>query len=60
VSDAAETVHVHPSSSLSSALAPCVVFAELVLTSRLYMRNVSAVERAWLTELVPQFFSTVA
>ena len=34
-----------------------VVFHELVLTSKQYMRTVSAADAAWLRELAPHFFS---
>ena len=51
-----QTVHVHPGSGLAKA-APCwVVYHELVLTTKEYMREVMAIEPKWLTELAPRFF----
>ena len=34
-----------------------VVFHELVLTSKQFMRTVSATDAAWLREVAPHFFS---
>lgn len=36
---------------------PCVVFNEVVLTSKPYAHVVTAIEPTWLSELVPQFFA---
>lgn len=49
-------VSLHPSSVLfsSSELPGCVVFSELVHTSRSYMRNVSAIETEWAIDIHPQ------
>jgi len=59
-----QRLHLHPSSSLTGSghvrqrsRPPCVVFNELVRTTRQYGRCVSAVEPAWLLELAPQFFA---
>jgi len=41
-------VYVHPSSVLFRKKPPCVLFSELILTNKLYMRDVTAVEREWL------------
>lgn len=56
-----QPVHIHPSSVLfsmvsSRKLPEFVVYAELLITSKQYMRNVSVVEGAWLTELFPSHF----
>lgn len=58
-----QPVHIHPSSVLfsmvnSRKLPEFVVYAELLITSKQYMRNVSVVEGAWLTELFPSRFKT--
>lgn len=58
-----QPVHIHPSSVLfsmvnSRKLPEYVVYAELLITSKQYMRNVSVVEGAWLTELFPSHFKS--
>ena len=52
---------IHPTSVLfgRSPLPECVVFNELVVTSRQYMRAVSACELAWLPDLAPQCYKRV-
>ncbi|RYG69939.1 hypothetical protein EON64_01445 [archaeon] len=56
-----QPVHIHPSSVLfqlsSKQLPQCVVYAELLTTTKQYMRNVSVVEASWLAELMPHVFS---
>jgi hypothetical protein len=51
-----QAVSVHPSSVLFSRRVGCVVFNELLFTTRLYMRDVTQIERDWLPELAPQYF----
>ena len=56
-----QPVHIHPSSVLFSgpttrSLPAFVVYSELLITSKQYMRGVTAIEGAWLTELVPEMF----
>ncbi|KAL8271108.1 hypothetical protein Esti_004962 [Eimeria stiedai] len=51
--------HVHPTSALFSAgyTPDYVVYHELLLTTKEYMRNVTAVDARWLADLGPMFFS---
>lgn len=49
-------VFLHPSSSLFNRAPDFCVYHELVLTSREYMREVTAVEPRWLVEVAPAFF----
>ncbi|KAL8429458.1 hypothetical protein ACSSS7_006589 [Eimeria intestinalis] len=51
--------HVHPTSALYSAgyTPDYVVYHELLLTTKEYMRNVTAVDARWLADLGPMFFS---
>ena len=55
-------VHIHPSSVLSkhnqlSGSSPdWILYHELVLTSREFMRNVSKIDPKWLPILAPKFF----
>ena len=56
-----QPVHIHPSSVLfsminSRKLPAFVVYADLLTTSKQYMRNVSIIEGDWLTELFPSVF----
>ncbi len=55
-----ELVSLHPSSVLTRAKPPCVVFDELVLTTKQYARTATAIEPAWLPELAPAAFSNVS
>lgn len=50
---------LHPSSILfkKRPLPQCVVYAELVTTSKNYLRTVTEVDPSWLTELCPQHFA---
>ena len=50
-------VHMHPSSSLREALPKWVVYHELVLTSKEFMRTVSEVKPEWLVEIAPHYYS---
>ena len=49
---------LHPSSQLRRRkLAPrAVVYTELLVTSKTYLRGATAIDPAWLTELMPQLF----
>eukprot|EP00903_Cladosiphon_okamuranus_P014779 g13692.t2 len=51
---------IHPSSSLwrRNPPAKCVVFTELLSTSRDFIKTVTAVDASWLRELVPQYFKS--
>jgi len=50
--------HLHPSSAMfGSGYNPdYVIYHELIMTSKEYMRNVTAVDPLWLAELAPMFF----
>ena len=52
-------VHVHPSSSIFQKQPEWLIYHELVLTSKEYMREVLAIEPKWLTEVAPNFFQVV-
>ena len=51
--------HLHPSSALfGMGVQPeYIVYHELVMTSKEYMQNVTAVDPEWLAEMGPMFFS---
>ena len=49
-------VYIHPSSALFNKNPEYVIYHELVLTSKEYMRNVMAIDAKWLIELAPAFY----
>lgn len=51
-----QTVAIHPSSVLLGRKPECVVFNELVRTTRQYIRDVTRIDATWLAELAPQFY----
>jgi len=55
--DEGQVVYIHPSSSLFNRNPEWIIYHELVLTTKEYMREVMAIEPKWLTELAPRFFS---
>lgn len=51
-----QTVSIHPSSVLFRRAPRCVIYNELVLTARQYMRCVTAIPVEWLLEYAPGSF----
>jgi len=49
-------VYIHPSSALFNKNPEWVVYHELVLTTKEYMREICTVEPKWLVEAAPTFF----
>ncbi|CAL1531658.1 unnamed protein product [Lymnaea stagnalis] len=49
-------VSIHPSSSLFQCKPACVVYTELVKTTKCYMRTLSVVDPDWLYEAAPTYF----
>ncbi|TRM58778.1 P-loop containing nucleoside triphosphate hydrolase protein [Schizophyllum amplum] len=49
-------VYIHPSSALFNRAPEWLIYHELVLTTREYCHNVTAIEPKWLVEVAPQFF----
>jgi ATP-dependent RNA helicase DHX8/PRP22 len=49
-------VYIHPSSSLINRQPEWVIYHELVLTTKEYMRECVAIEPKWLVEAAPMFF----
>lgn len=52
-----QPVYIHPSSSLFNKNPEWVLYHELVLTTKEYMRNLIAIDPKWLVELAPKFFT---
>ena len=48
--------YIHPSSALFQRQPDWVIYHELVLTTKEYMREVCAIDPKWLVELAPRFF----
>lgn len=51
-----QTVHVHPSSGMKDNLPKWVVYHELVLTTKEYMRSVTEIRPDWLVEIAPHYY----
>eukprot|EP00899_Mesostigma_viride_P013186 jgi/Mesvir1/21869/Mv04246-RA.1 len=51
-----QPVFIHPSSALFHRQPDYVIYHELVLTTKEYMREVIAIEPKWMVELAPRFF----
>ncbi|KAF1744604.1 hypothetical protein MXB_2123 [Myxobolus squamalis] len=49
-------VYIHPSSSLFSRQPDWVIYHELVLTTREYMREVTQIDPKWLVQFAPTYF----
>lgn len=49
--------HIHPSSLLFQEKPEWVIYHELVLTSKEYMRTVCEIKAEWLYEIAPHYFS---
>ena len=49
-------VYIHPSSSLFNRNPEWILYHEVVLTSKEYMRNVISIDPKWLIEMVPKFY----
>ncbi|KAH9793915.1 RNA helicase [Citrus sinensis] len=50
-----QRVHVHPSSGLGQVLPRWVIYHELVLTTKEYMRQVTDLKPKWLVEIAPHY-----
>ncbi|CAG8496477.1 12910_t:CDS:10, partial [Acaulospora colombiana] len=55
--DSGRIIHVHPSSSLFQVNPKWVIYYELVLTSKEYMRQVMEIQPEWLLEAAPYYYS---
>ncbi|KAJ4830153.1 hypothetical protein Tsubulata_019942 [Turnera subulata] len=51
-----QPVYIHPSSALFQRQPDWVIYHELVMTSKEYMREVMVIDPKWLVELAPRFF----
>eukprot|EP00944_MAST-04C_sp_MAST-4C-sp1_P012343 g12343.t1 len=53
-----QPVYLHPSSALFNKNPEWVVYHELIMTTKEYMRNVMIVDAKWLLKLAPDFYKT--
>jgi ATP-dependent RNA helicase DHX8/PRP22 len=51
-----QPVYIHPSSTLFQANPDMVLYQELVMTTKEYMRNCMAIDPRWLVEVAPRFY----
>lgn len=51
-----QPVYIHPSSAVFQQQPDWVIYHELVLTTKEYMREVLQIDPKWLVELAPRFF----
>lgn len=51
-----QVVYIHPSSSLVNAKPEWIIYHELVLTTKEYMREVTSIDPRWLVQVAPSFF----
>ncbi|RZS07288.1 hypothetical protein BHM03_00038110 [Ensete ventricosum] len=53
-----QPVYIHPSSALFQRQPDWVIYHELVMTTKEYMREVTVVDPKWLVELAPRFYKS--
>ncbi|KAI5070716.1 hypothetical protein GOP47_0015059 [Adiantum capillus-veneris] len=51
-----QTVHIHPSSGLAEVLPRWLVYFELVITTKEYLRQVIEIKPEWLVEIAPHYY----
>ncbi|XP_041023917.1 probable pre-mRNA-splicing factor ATP-dependent RNA helicase DEAH5 [Juglans microcarpa x Juglans regia] len=54
-----QPVYIHPSGALFQRQPDWVIYNELVMTTKEYMREVTVIDPKWLVELAPRFFKVV-
>jgi len=52
-----QTAHIHPSSGLAEVFPRLVLYHELVLTTKEYLRQVTEIKPEWLLEIAPNFYN---
>ncbi|KAJ3695104.1 hypothetical protein LUZ60_000481 [Juncus effusus] len=53
-----QPVYIHPSSALFQRQPDWVIYHELVMTTKEYMREVTVIDPRWLVDLAPRFFKS--
>ncbi|XP_062225195.1 probable pre-mRNA-splicing factor ATP-dependent RNA helicase DEAH5 [Phragmites australis] len=54
-----QLVYIHPGSALFHQQPQWVIYHEIVMTTKEYMREVTAIDPRWLVELAPRFYRSV-
>lgn len=49
-------LYIHPSSVLFRRVPKCVVYGEVVETTKAFMRDVCVIEEEWLTQIAPHYY----
>jgi ATP-dependent RNA helicase DDX35 len=49
-------LNIHPESCLFKRVPKCLLYYEVMETSKMYMRDVTVIERDWLAELAPDYY----
>lgn len=52
-----QIAEIHPTSVLRRAKSECIIFYNLIQTTRNYVRNVTRIDYLWLAELAPQCYA---
>lgn len=52
-----QAIKIHPGSAMFGKRVEGILYNELVFTTKHYVRNVSAIQSAWLPESAPKYFS---
>ncbi|RZC93577.1 hypothetical protein C5167_007613 [Papaver somniferum] len=53
-----QPVYIHPSSAVFQRQPDWVIYHELVMTTKEYMREVTVIDPKWLVDLAPRFFKS--
>ncbi|MCO5590191.1 hypothetical protein L7F22_044160 [Adiantum nelumboides] len=56
LAESGQTIYIHPSSSLFNRPPDMLIYHEVVMSSKEWAREVTAIEPQWLVELAPRFF----
>lgn len=56
--ESGEIVHIHPTSVLFRSKPECVIFNELMQTSKKYIKNLTRIDHLWLAEFAPHHYKT--
>lgn len=55
-----QTVDIHPTSALHGERPKWLIYHELVLTKKEYLREVSEIQSDWLIEIAPHYFTQIS